>query len=60
MIKYQLKNYQINSKSDVILKSILYNNYFSFEKKNFLNLLCGNIIIIYKKEYKFRLNKLYR
>jgi len=35
--------------SDVILKRILYNNEFSFEK-NFLSLLYGNIISVYIKE----------
>jgi len=46
---YQFKNYWIKSGSDVILKNILYNNEFSF-KKDFLSLLCGNIIIVYIKE----------
>ena len=46
---FQFKNFWIISGSDVILKSILYNNEFSFEK-DFLSLLCGNIITVYIKE----------
>ncbi|OUM59922.1 hypothetical protein PIROE2DRAFT_14445 [Piromyces sp. E2] len=46
---FQFKNYWINTGSDIILKSILYNNDFSFEK-DFLSLLYGNIIIVNIKE----------
>jgi len=42
---FKCKNYWVNSGNDYILKVIISNNEFSFEK-DFLNLLYGNVIIV--------------